>query len=72
MKRITIITAILLAISLFFSGIAMAATYTVKSGDTIWEISKSFGTGPTALMRANNLKSSMICYVNPLVYGPQT
>ncbi|MGD9677226.1 MAG: LysM peptidoglycan-binding domain-containing protein [Vulcanibacillus sp.] len=60
MKRTTIITIILLALSIIFSGVAMAETYTVKSGDTIWGISSSFGTGPTALMRANNLKSSMI------------
>ncbi len=60
MKRIFIILTIMLTISLMSASVALATTYTVKSGDTIWEISQSFGTGPTALMRANNLKSPMI------------
>lgn len=60
MKKITVLLIILLCVSLVFSGTALATTYTVKSGDTIWKIANSFKTGPTALMRANNLKSPMI------------
>lgn len=60
MKKVTIILVIILCMSLVFSGSVLATTYTVKSGDTVWKIANSFKTGSTALMRANDLKSSMI------------
>ncbi len=35
---------------------SQATSYTVKSGDTIWEISKKFGISESSLLAANNLK----------------
>ncbi|OEF98905.1 hypothetical protein BHF71_02975 [Vulcanibacillus modesticaldus] len=60
MKRVSFFLAIFLAVSVLLSGVASAATYTVKSGDNLWQIAQKFGTGPTALMRANGMKSTMI------------
>ncbi|ARI77341.1 3D domain-containing protein [Halobacillus mangrovi] len=37
-----------------------ASTYTVKSGDTLWEISQKFGVSVDQLMSWNNLSSTMI------------
>ncbi|WP_349410088.1 C40 family peptidase [Pseudalkalibacillus sp. SCS-8] len=37
-----------------------ASTYTVKSGDTLWGISKKFGTTVSALKNANQLSSNTI------------
>ena len=45
---------------LLFSGAVSAAPYTIKAGDTIWEIAQRYGTGTEALMKANNLKTSLI------------
>ena len=35
-------------------------TYMVRRNDTLWRISKRFGTTPEHLQRTNDLKSSMI------------
>jgi LysM repeat protein len=35
-------------------------TYTVQSGDTLYEIANRFGTTVSALKSANNLTSNMI------------
>lgn len=37
-----------------------SSTYTVRSGDTLWGISKKHGTSVSALMKANDLTSSNI------------
>ncbi|MDD4801597.1 MAG: NlpC/P60 family protein [Syntrophomonas sp.] len=44
---------------LFFSGTCWAApsTYTVKSGDCLWNISKNTGVSQDTIMQINNLKS---------------
>ena len=47
--------------SLLFSGnAALAASYTVKSGDSLWRISKSCNVSVSQLKTWNNLKSDMI------------
>ena len=60
LKTINLFLISFLAFAVLFSGVVSAATYTVKSGDTLWKISQQFGTGPTAIMKANKLKSPMI------------
>lgn len=57
---LTLLLAVTLSVALIFSSVASAAPYTIKSGDTLWKIAKQHGTSPTALMRANNLKSTML------------
>jgi len=57
-RRINIIIALLLFFTMAFTSIALAETYIVKSGDNLWKIANQYGTGPTALMRANNLKTT--------------
>ncbi len=61
--------AVTIAFTFSFADVVSAATYTVKSGDTLWEISKRHGTGPTAIMKANKLKSPMI-YVGQKLQVP--
>lgn len=60
LKQLYIFIGVLVVVSMIFTGITYAAPYTVKSGDTIWSIAERHGTGATALMKANNLKSTMI------------
>lgn len=67
-KTIYLIMATFLIFSMI-SSVAEAAPYTIKSGDNLWQISQKFGTSPLALMRANNLKSSMI-YVGQKIEVP--
>lgn len=51
-----------LGISLLFSAVseASAATYTVKSGDTLSSIAKQYGTTYTDIMHLNGLQSTFI------------
>ncbi len=59
-RKLKIIITLTLVFTLVFSGVVSAATYTVKSGDTLWRIAKNYGTSPIALMKANNMKSTML------------
>ncbi len=59
-KRINILITLLLVFSLVFARSVQAAPYTIKSGDTLWNIAKQHGISAAALMKANNLKSTMI------------
>lgn len=40
--------------------LAALATYTVRSGDTLWKIARSHGTSPRTLQRVNGLRTSRI------------
>ncbi len=46
--------------SLLFSGNASAANYTVKSGDSLWRIAKSYNVTMSQLKTWNNLSSEVI------------
>lgn len=48
-----------LAAALSFTGVS-AATYTVKSGDTLYSIARAAGTDASTLMRLNGLSSTTI------------
>lgn len=69
LKKISFILVFFISISMITAGVASAAPYTIKSGDTLWEISQRYGTSPAALMRANNLKSTML-YVGQRIEVP--
>ncbi|MBU0278990.1 MULTISPECIES: LysM peptidoglycan-binding domain-containing protein [unclassified Gemella] len=62
-------TALISTITLGLSTIADADTYTVKSGDTLWDIARNNGTTVEQLMRDNNLTSSLIHPGDQLTYN---
>lgn len=53
-------TAVVSTIALGYTALADADIYTVKSGDTLWDIAMNNGTTVDQLMRDNNLSSSLI------------
>jgi LysM repeat protein len=48
------------------------ATYTVKKGDTLWEIAKKYGTTVDALAKANNIKNPNLIYAGSKLIIPTT
>ena len=56
------LVAVALGTSLLFTSVAgaSAATYTVKSGDTLSGIAKKYGTNYTSIMNKNGLKSTSL------------
>lgn len=62
MSRIKVLlTVSLVAFFIFLSsGQALAAQYTVKSGDTLYQISRQFGISVNSIMNSNGLKSTGI------------
>ncbi|TDF98011.1 M23 family metallopeptidase [Paenibacillus piri] len=59
-KRYTAGLAMLTAGIMLFAGSAEAAVYTVKSGDTLWKISQTYGTTASKLIQVNQLTSEWI------------
>ncbi|MCR2821400.1 C40 family peptidase [Lederbergia panacisoli] len=57
-KVVTTATAVFLAAS--FTGNASAASYEVKSGDSLWKIASSYNTTVNNLIELNRLKSDLI------------
>lgn len=49
---------------------ALAATHTVKAGDTYWKISNWYGVGLEDLLKANNANYNSILYIGDKVYVP--
>lgn len=43
-------------------------TYTVKSGDTLWGISRKFGTTVNALVKLNHIKNPNLIYAGDVLY----
>lgn len=61
MNKLTMkIASVVLGTTVLFSGIsqASAATYIVKSGDSLSKIAKTYKTTYTAIMKSNNLKTT--------------
>lgn len=65
------LTVIILIIAFCFSS-ALAASYVVKPGDSLWKIATSYGTTINALMEANNLKSTELYPGQVLTIGETT
>lgn len=68
-KKIVASTAVVATAALLFSTVADADTYTVKKGDTLWDIARNNGTTVEQLMNDNNLRSDLIFPGDELSYN---
>ena len=69
LHKIVATTAFVGTVAVGGSQIADADTYTIKSGDTLWDIAVNNGTTVDALMQDNNLTSSLIFPGDKLTYN---
>ena len=69
LKKLLSATANVSTVGVGLSQIADADTYTVKKGDTLWDIAINNGTTVDQLMQDNNLTSSLIFPGDKLTYN---
>lgn len=69
LQKLVAATAIVSTVGVGLSQIADADTYTVKKGDTLWDIAVNNGTTVDQLMQDNNLTSSLIFPGDKLTYN---
>ena len=69
LQKLIAATAIVSTVGVGLSQIADADTYTVKKGDTLWDIAVNNGTTVDQLMQDNNLTSSLIFPGDKLTYN---
>ena len=69
LQKLVAATAIVSTVGVGLSQIADADTYTVKKGDTLWDIAVNNGTTVEQLMQDNNLTSSLIFPGDKLTYN---
>ena len=69
LQKLVAATAIVSTVGVGLAQIADADTYTVKKGDTLWDISINNGTTVDQLMQDNNLTSSLIFPGDKLTYN---
>ena len=69
LQKLVAATAIVSTVGVGLSQIADADTYTVKKGDTLWNIAVNNGTTVEQLMQDNNLPSSLIFPGDKLTYN---
>ena len=69
LQKLVAATAIISTVGVGLSQIADADTYTVKKGDTLWDIAVNNGTTVDQLMQDNNLTSSLIFPGDKLTYN---
>ena len=69
LHKIVATTAFVGTVAVGGSQIADADTYTIKSGDTLWDIAVNNGTTVDALMKDNNLSSHLIYPGDKLNYS---
>ena len=68
LQKLVAATAIVSTVGVGLAQIADADTYTVKKGDTLWDIAINNGTTVDQLMQDNNLTSSLIFPGDKLTY----
>ena len=69
LQKLVATTAIVSTVAFGLSQVADADTYTVKKGDTLWDIAINNGTTVDQLMHDNNLTSSLIFPGDKLTYN---
>ena len=69
LQKLVAATAIVSTVGVGLAQIADADTYTVKKGDTLWDIAINNGTTVDQLMQDNNLTSSLIFPGDRLTYN---
>ena len=69
LNKLVAATAIVSTVGVGLAQIADADTYTVKKGDTLWNIAINNGTTVDQLMQDNNLTSSLILPGDKLTYN---
>lgn len=69
LQKLVAATAIVSTVGVGLAQIADADTYTVKKGDTLWDIAVNNGTTVDQLMQDNNLTSSLIFPGDKLTYN---
>ena len=69
LQKLVAATAIVSTVGVGLAQIADADTYTVKKGDTLWNIAINNGTTVDQLMQDNNLTSSLIFPGDKLTYN---
>ena len=69
LHKLVATTAILSTVAFGLAQVADADTYTVKKGDTLWDIAINNGTTVDQLMHDNNLTSSLIFPGDKLTYN---
>ena len=69
LQKLVAATALVSTVGVGLAQIADADTYTVKKGDTLWDIAINNGTTVDQLMQDNNLTSSLIFPGDKLTYN---
>ena len=69
LHKLVATTAIVSTVAFGLAQVADADTYTVKKGDTLWDIAINNGTTVDQLMHDNNLTSSLIFPGDKLTYN---
>jgi len=69
LQKLVAATAIVSTVAFGLAQVADADTYTVKKGDTLWDIAINNGTTVDQLMHDNNLTSSLIFPGDKLTYN---
>ncbi|MGX7112194.1 LysM peptidoglycan-binding domain-containing protein [Gemella cuniculi] len=69
LHKLVATTAIVSTVAFGLAQVADADTYTIKKGDTLWDIAINNGTTVDQLMRDNNLTSSLIFPGDKLTYN---
>ena len=68
-SRLTVVIAVIVLLFVTVAVVA-AATYVVQPGDTLWRISRQFGTTVDAIVRANNIPNPNLIYVGQVLEIP--
>jgi LysM repeat protein len=71
MKRLRWIAPLVIAALLLVTAVVLAAvTYVVQPGDTLFRISRAYGTTVDAIVRANNIPNPNLIYVGQVLVIP--
>lgn len=72
-KRVTISVLLILALIFGSFGFAFAGeAYTVKPGDTLWKIAKTYNTTYQELAQYNQIPNPNLIYVNQVIKIPDS